>query len=62
MTSLEGLRDIIPPDRLFVDPAQLKSFESDGLTAFKATPRAVVLPETSDEVVAVVRWLSLIHI
>jgi len=58
MTSLEGLRDIIPPDRLFVDPAQLKSFESDGLTAFKATPRAVVLPETSDEVISVVRWCA----
>jgi glycolate oxidase len=56
MISLNGLETIIPPDRLFVNPAQLKSFESDGLTAFKTLPRAVVLPETRDEIIAVVRW------
>lgn len=58
MTSLDGLRDIIPPDRLFVDLAQLKSFESDGLTAFKAKPRAVALPTTADEAIALVRWCA----
>src|SRR5215213_2223742 len=37
-------------------PAQLAAYESDGLTAFQATPLAVVVPETQDEVVTVVRF------
>lgn len=50
------LRKMIPQDRLLLDDAQLAAYESDGLTAFKALPRAVVIPETQEEVVAVVRW------
>ncbi len=58
MTSLAGLRKLISAERAFFDEASLKSFESDGLTAFKARPRAVILPETADEVIAVVRWCA----
>ena len=36
--------------------AQLAAYESDGLTAFRAKPLAVVLPETQAEVVALVRF------
>lgn len=36
----------------------LAAYESDGLTAFKAKPRAVVVPETAKEVIGVVRWCS----
>lgn len=52
-TSLES---IIPAHRLLRDQAPLTAYESDGLTAFRATPRAVVMVETADEVIAVVRW------
>lgn len=51
-----SLQAILPPDRLLLDDAQLAAYESDGLTAFKALPRAVVIPETTEEVVSVVRW------
>lgn len=34
----------------------MAAYESDGLTAFKAKPRAVVVPETQQEVIEVVRW------
>lgn len=37
------------------EPAQLAAYESDGLPAFRVTPGAVVVPESADEVVAVVR-------
>jgi len=37
-------------------PAQLAAYESDGLTAFRTAPLAVVVPETVDEVIAVVRF------
>ncbi len=49
------LAALFPPARLLTRPAQLLPFESDGLTAFKARPAAVVLAETRDEVVAAVR-------
>jgi glycolate oxidase len=47
---------LLPPGRVMVGPAQLAAYESDGLTAFQATPLAIVVPESQDEVVAVVRF------
>ncbi len=35
---------------------ELRPYESDGLTAMKATPLLVVLPETIEQVQAVMRW------
>ena len=51
-----ALQSLYPPDRILVDPVHLAPYESDGLTAFKATPRAVVIPETAGEVVDTVRF------
>ena len=42
-------------DRLLTETGALVPFESDGLTAFRVRPRAVVLPETRDEILATVR-------
>ena len=58
MSDLTDLAALYPSDRFFTDAAHLTSFESDGLTAFQAKPRAVVLPETQDEVIATVRWCA----
>ena len=55
---LNGLDQIFPADRLLCDPAYLAAFESDGLTAFRTKPLAVVIPESSQEVVDVVRWCA----
>ncbi|MGI8603862.1 MAG: FAD-linked oxidase C-terminal domain-containing protein [Verrucomicrobiales bacterium] len=44
-----------PPDRFLADPSSLAAYESDGLTAFAVTPRAIVIPETQAEVIDVVR-------
>jgi glycolate oxidase len=52
---LPGLRAIYPQDRILVERAQLAAFESDALTAFAVSPRAVVLAETAAEVIATVR-------
>jgi glycolate oxidase len=52
---LERLGEIYPADRLLSDRARLAAFESDALTAFAVTPRAVVLAETTDEVIRTVR-------
>lgn len=52
---LDRLRSLFPPDRLLCDAAQLAAYQSDGLTAFVQPPLAVVVPETQEEVIAVVR-------
>jgi glycolate oxidase len=52
---LAELARIYPADRMLTGPATLAPYESDGLTAFRARPRAVVLAESKDEVVRTVR-------
>ncbi|MEM1069417.1 MAG: FAD-binding protein, partial [Planctomycetota bacterium] len=56
MESLESLAALFPASRFVQDAAFQAAFESDGLTAFRAKPRAVVIPETVDEVIQTVRW------
>jgi glycolate oxidase len=50
----EELARIFPAERLLRNRAQLAPYESDGLTAFRARPRGVVLPQTQEEVIAAV--------
>ncbi len=56
LPNLDGLAAIFPADRFVRDDAFRAAFESDGLTAFRTKPLAVVIPETDDEVIAAVRW------
>jgi glycolate dehydrogenase FAD-linked subunit len=53
--ALQGLAALLPPGRLLTGPAQLAAYESDGLTAYRTRPLAVAVPETTDEVIAIVR-------
>ena len=52
---LADLARLYPPDRLLTRAATLAPYESDGLTAFRARPRAVVLAQSKAEVVQTVR-------
>jgi glycolate oxidase len=52
---LQELLAIYPDGRLLTEPAQLLPYESDGLTAFRGRPGAVVLAETQEEVIETVR-------
>ena len=52
---LDALKQIYPAKRILQSPAELAPYESDGLTAFRAHPAVVVLPETQDEVIETVR-------
>ncbi len=49
------LAEICPGNRCLTRAVDLLPYESDALTAFRATPGAVVLPETEAEVIALVR-------
>lgn len=53
---LHRLAALLPAGRVLTGPAHLAAYESDGLTAFQATPLAIVVPETQDEAIAVVRF------
>jgi glycolate oxidase len=57
MTSaLRELKRIFSPGRFLIKPGELVPYESDALTAFRARPLVVVLPETHQEVVQAVQW------
>jgi len=53
---IESLKALLPGGRVLTGDVYLAAYESDGLTAFRTKPRAVVLPETGEEVIKVVHW------
>lgn len=50
------LAEVVPRDRILVDPSSLAAFQSDGLTAFAVQPLAIVIPQSQAEVINLVRW------
>jgi glycolate oxidase len=53
---VEALRLLVPPENVIDDHPRLKAYESDGLTAYRQPPMVVVLPETVDQVAAILRY------
>ena len=53
---VEALRRIVPGEGVISEEAELRPFESDGLTAYRQPPMVVVLPETVKQVSAILRW------
>ncbi len=53
---ITGLQQIVGPARVLHSETDRTPFESDGLTAFRARPLAVVLVETQQEIIDLVRW------
>lgn len=56
---VRGLIDVVGADHVITDPDRLLVYESDGLTAYRVAPRAVVLPGSAEEVSSVVRLLHM---
>jgi glycolate oxidase len=52
---LEELRGILGPYGLISSSEELRTYECDGLTNFRVVPSAVVLPDSAEQVQAVVR-------
>ena len=50
------LSKLVSSDAVLWSDEELKPYESDGLTAMKATPLLVVLPENVEQVQAVMNW------
>ncbi len=56
-TVVADLRRLCPAPEAVIDtPDELRAYETDGLSAYRQVPLAVVLPQTTEEVAAVVRY------
>ena len=51
----ERFAAIVGEKNAIVEPAQLRTYEADGLAAFRVRPKIVVLPSSTEDVCAVVR-------
>ncbi len=51
-----ALQAIIPGDGVIAETRRLKPYETDGLSAYRQPPMAVVLPETTEQVAAILRY------
>ncbi|MBB4918312.1 FAD-linked oxidase C-terminal domain-containing protein [Streptosporangium saharense] len=47
--------EILGPGSVITDPVRLRTYECDGLTHHRTSPGVVVLPETAEQVAAIVR-------
>jgi glycolate oxidase len=52
----DALRRIVPGEGVIATEAELRAYESDGLTAYRQPPMLVVLPETTAQVAQVLRY------
>ncbi|MEM1038826.1 MAG: FAD-linked oxidase C-terminal domain-containing protein [Pseudomonadota bacterium] len=52
------LKALLGPDGVVSDVNELRAFETDGFTAYRFVPMAVVLPQTTQEVSNVLRYLA----
>jgi glycolate oxidase subunit GlcD len=55
---LRGLTDLLGPDGIITNPGSLLVYESDGLTAYRARPRAVLLPTGTRDTADAIKLLS----
>jgi len=53
---LAGLGRLVAPEALIVTEDERRAFETDGLTAYRQMPLAVVLPSSTQEVSAILRF------
>ena len=51
-----GLKAVLPGDGVIAEPLRLKPYETDGLAAYRQVPLAVALPETTEQVAAIMAF------
>src|SRR5437870_13153288 len=55
-TIVQALSAIVPGEGVIATEREMRPYESDGLTAYRALPMVVVLPETTEQVARVLRY------
>src|SRR6476469_9616893 len=53
---IASLRRILPREGVIDTPAQLRAFDTDGLTAYRQVPMVAVLPDTVDQVLRILAY------
>jgi glycolate oxidase len=53
---IAGLQRLVAPEALIVTEDERRAFETDGLTAYRRMPLAVMLPSSTEEVAAIMRY------
>lgn len=53
---VDALRAIVPGEGVIAEEREMRPYESDGLTAYRTLPMIVVLPETVEQVAAVLKY------
>ncbi|WP_455203611.1 FAD-linked oxidase C-terminal domain-containing protein [Kaarinaea lacus] len=59
---IKKLRSILPADCVLASEEQMRPYECDGLTAYREIPKAVVLPQTIEQVMAVMRLCNELEV
>jgi len=57
-TIVADLAKLVPGEGVVCDVNELRAFETDGFTAYRVVPLAVVLPETTEQVAAVLKYCT----
>ena len=55
-TIIADLHALLPPASVIATPASMRAYETDGLSAYRQVPLVVVLPETAEQVSAVLAY------
>ena len=55
---IAALRAIVPGEGVIDSAAEMRAYESDGLTAYRQPPMVVVLPDTTEQVSLVLRYCA----
>ena len=55
---IAGLGKLLPARAIIAEKISLKTYENDGLTAYRQVPLAVVLPETTEQVAAILKFCN----
>jgi glycolate oxidase len=55
---VRALRELVRDGNVIAEPLRLAAYETDALTAYRQQPLAVVLPETTEEVAAILRYAA----
>src|SRR6186997_2689622 len=54
-----ALRTIVPGEGVIDSAAEMRAYESDGLTAYRQPPMVVVLPDTTEQVALVLKYCAV---
>ncbi|MEK9597857.1 MAG: FAD-linked oxidase C-terminal domain-containing protein [Alphaproteobacteria bacterium] len=53
---IAGLKSVLPNECVLDSPTSMRAYDADGLSSYRQTPLAVVLPTNVEQIASVMRW------